>query len=143
MIHISEVIPDVMASIDAWFEYEGEDEMRFVMPLPPNRANQRKHWKAALREKKNYWDQLNVLAVTRQLPQPPERAPHFVRIESTLYVWAMMDVDNSFGRLKYVLDWLKGWGYIADDSPKHLALDTPKQIIDRKNQRLEIEIRAA
>ena len=51
-----------------------------------------------------------------------------------------MDTDNAYGRLKWVLDWLQAREYITDDSPKVIETLTVRQHIDRKNQRLELEL---
>lgn len=118
--------------------------MKLVVPLPPNAANSRRHWRVALKEKKAYWADLVGLKWAGRIPTEPSPAPNKSRIRVHLYVWNLMDTDNAFARLKPLLDWLQRWGYIADDSPKHLEWDgIPEQTIDRKNMRVEIELEAA
>ena len=61
-----------------------------------------------------------------------------------MYLHSPMDDGNAMNRMKWVEDWLKAWGYITDDSKKHLEwTGFPKQVIDRKYQRIEIELEAA
>lgn len=117
--------------------------MKLVLPLPPNKANARQHWRVALRAKKDYWNACTLLAMQRGFPKPPPQPMQHVVIKPTLYVWALNDHDNAVARLKPLLDWLQGHGYIANDSPKHCKLEMPDQIVDRKNPRIEIEIREA
>lgn len=141
LTRISDILPDVLCWLD--FDRDEEFAMKLVLPMPPNRANQRKHWRVALKEKKAYWAALDALRLARRLPPIPEAPPRFVALKTKMYVFSIMDHDNAVARLKYALDWLKAWGYIADDSPKHLRLEMPEQAVDRKNQRIEIEIREA
>ena len=59
-----------------------------------------------------------------------------------MYVWAYLDEDNSMARLKWTLDWLRGAGYVEDDKKRNLTFaGIPEQVIDRKNQRLEVRLR--
>ena len=63
------------------------------------------------------------------------------KISAKLYTYNKMDVDNLFARLKWPLDWLTRRGYILDDDPEILDWQgIPKQAVDRKNQRLEIQL---
>lgn len=116
--------------------------MKLVVPMPPNRGNARKHWRVVLKEKKAYLAALDALRLTRAIPRAPKVPPAFVTLKTQMYVFSIMDHDNAVSRLKHVLDFLVSGGYIADDSPKHLRLEMPEQFIDRKNQRIEIEIMA-
>jgi hypothetical protein len=113
--------------------------VRLVLPLPPNAANLRRHWRVALKEKKAYWRTLNMLAAAARFPVPP--APFDpARISAHLFVWNPMDDDNAMHRMKVVLDWLKG-PYIVDDSRKHLQwAGVPEQTIDRRNPRVEVTV---
>ena len=62
-------------------------------------------------------------------------------LTATFYVWAKMDPDNAVARLKWPIDCLVQHGLLVDDSEKHLDFtQIPKQVIDRKNQRVEIEL---
>jgi len=109
--------------------------MRFVMPLPPNRANARWHWRTEKRLKDEYYLACDLIC-RKQLRSAEnwERAT----ISAKLYVWAESDWDNLVGRLKWPVDWLVLSGFIRSDSPKVLEWQMPTQEIDRKNQRVEI-----
>ena len=109
--------------------------MRFVLPLPPNRANSRWHWREESRRKNTFY-----LMSTALYPRLPAQRLERCDISCDLYVWSVMDHDNLVGRCKWVLDWLQAREYIASDSPKCIGTLTVRQHIDRKNQRLELEI---
>ena len=110
--------------------------MRFILPLPPNRANARwGHWRVEKRYRDTFY-----LTSTALYPKLPKQTLERCDITCDLYVWNIMDTDNAYGRLKWVLDWLQARGYIASDSPKCIGTLTVKQHIDRKNQRLELHI---
>lgn len=52
-----------------------------------------------------------------------------------------MDDDNAMRRLKPLLDWLVGHGYLSGDSRKQIKwVGIPDQVIDRENQRVELTI---
>jgi hypothetical protein len=121
------------------------DPIRLTLPLPPNVANQRVHWRAKLKQKNSYWNVCSTLRHARKVPRPPADWPPLkARIAVRLFVWNTMDPDNAMARLKWVLDWLQAWDYIADDSPSALEwAGMPEQQIDRKDQRIEIELTAA
>jgi hypothetical protein len=51
-----------------------------------------------------------------------------------------MDLDNLMARCKWPVDWLVIRSVIAGDSPKELEWELPRQLIDRKDQRIEIEL---
>lgn len=53
---------------------------------------------------------------------------------------ARRDEDNVIAGCKYILDTLKGAEIIPDDSPKYVHL-LPEVFIDRKDPRIEIEIK--
>jgi hypothetical protein len=102
------------------------------------------HWRVKQREKRDYWGTLDLLLHARQLPQPPQEAPERATISATMYLGNYMDDGNAMNRMKWIEDWLKAWGYIRDDSKKHLEwAGFPVQHIDRKNPRIEIELEAA
>ena len=106
-----------------------------TLPLPPNRANARGHWSKHHAERMDY--------MTRAMVMHPKRLrepmPH-ARISATLYVWNKLDKDNLMARMKWPVDWLVSRGFIPDDSEKYLDWAMPKQVIDRKNQRVEITL---
>lgn len=114
--------------------------LKIVLPLPPNRANAREHWRVTLRKKSAYYTAatLHILNQTK----PSQRHSGLpMKVSATLYVWAMMDDDNSVARLKWSLDALKLAGMIRDDKRPWCALSgIPVQVIDRKNQRVELTL---
>ncbi len=110
--------------------------MKFILPLPPNRANSRWHWRTE-KAKKDSWF-MHADTLYRPSKEPPTK---MARISATLYTWNKMDVDNLFGRLKWPCDWLERRGWISGDDPDSLQwVGIPKQSIERKNQRLEITL---
>ena len=114
--------------------------MRFVLPLPLNLANSRLHYMIKHRAKKRYWEALDMLQLTRQIPAPPSEPIQSVTIGHTWHVGNRMDPDNAYARLKFPLDWLRTRGYIIEDREENVTLSPPKQHIDRKSPRLELTI---
>ena len=107
--------------------------IRLTLPLPPNRANAREHWRVTLRKKKAYYAlaDLALMKTCVRLKRPT--------LTATFYVWSKMDPDNATARLKWVIDSLVRHGIIVDDSEEHLDFTRiPKQVVDRKNQRVEL-----
>ena len=122
--------------------------MHFIVPMPPNRANDRSHWWKVHRDKKEYWEKLdNVQLVAHEgyvIPRPPPRPWPKAKASGILYVWSFMDQFNAGNRIKWLEDWLVKRGYIADDSLKALVWDqVPQQIIDRKFERVELILEVA
>jgi hypothetical protein len=118
--------------------------MKLVVPMPINLANSRMHWRVRHRKKEAYWALLNTLKGTKNIPRPPRQPPLKATISAVMYLHNPMDDGNAMGRMKWVEDWLTSWGYITDDSKKHLEwTGFPKQVIDRKNPRIEIELKEA
>ena len=118
------------------------DEITLTLPLPPNIANARMHWRAKNRRKIAYMAEANVWRMRRDNPvRWHGGTPGKVAISVKLYVWSIMDIDNLVARLKWPLDWLTMGEYIVDDSPDHLRwAGMPEQEIDRKNRRVEITL---
>ena len=110
--------------------------MRIVLPLPPNRANARWHWRTEKRKRADYFLRCHCT----DWKQP--RKPHsHVRLTATLYVWSRMDMDNLMARMKWPLDWLVRNEFLTDDGPDVIEwVGLPTQVVDRKNQRIEIEL---
>lgn len=112
-------------------------EIRLILPLPPNRANAREHWRVTHRKKKAYYE----LVQASLAKAPLSWAAACPTLTATLYVWAKMDPDNCVARLKWPIDMLVGLGYLIDDSEDYLDFtQIPKQVIDRKNPRVEIAL---
>jgi hypothetical protein len=112
--------------------------MKLTMPLPGNRANARWHWTTEKILRDEFYLACDVMC--RGQRKNRKRWDR-VTIKATLYVWQLSDQDNLVARLKWPLDYLVIRRYILDDSPKVLEwVGMPEQEIDRKNQRVEIEI---
>lgn len=110
--------------------------LTLTVPLPPNLANARMHWRVKLKAKKAYWETLSMLANMGKIPAEIVSRPPRARIAVTLYLHSPMDDDNAMARVKWILDWFVTNGYLAGDSRKHLEWDgLPKQFIDRKHPR--------
>ena len=116
--------------------------MRITLPLPPNMGNSRFHWRTADRKKKEYWELCRLHLISGRAPRPPHTPPKVTGVRATLYLHSKMDrLDNIYSRLKWTWDWLVAWGYMAGDRGDQADwTEPPKQVIDRKNPRVEIEL---
>jgi hypothetical protein len=114
--------------------------IELVLPLPPNLANARMHWRVKLKAKKAYTAALNMLSLARKIPRAPAEPLSGVTLAGHLYLWSFMDDDNALARIKWAADWLKGAGYIVDDKRPHCRFTIPEQTVDRKSQRLVLSI---
>ena len=110
--------------------------MKLTLPLPPNRGNARWHWRTENKLKNEYYDLCLFSVRVRRPMSMPDR----MRITVKLFTWSQMDTDNLMARLKWPVDFLVRRGYIRDDSPDALTWEMPTQAIDRKNQRIEVEL---
>ena len=110
--------------------------MKLTMPLPPARGNARWHWRTENRKKHEYYALCLATVKAKRPAFPLLRAD----IALTAYMWNLMDQDGLWSRLKWPLDWLVERGYIEDDSPRTLVWGLVQQTVDRKNQRIEIEL---
>jgi len=109
--------------------------LKITLPLPLNRANSRLHWRTENKYKKEYMMRCGLFYVAEDMPM---QAIQKAKISATLYTWSPMDTDNLMSRLKWPVDWLVKACVIADDSPRHLVWELPRQEVDRRNQRVEI-----
>lgn len=119
--------------------------MKIVLPLPPNMANGRMHWRTKNRKRENYFTLCHVVtARDGRHPAKPDQPLTKATVTVRLYVHNPMDSDNRMARIKWCLDFLKYDDWIVDDSDKVLTwTGIPTQAIDRKNPRVEIELEAA
>ena len=116
--------------------YRGPQPLKLTMPLPLALGNARLHWRKKLKLKHEYWDLCLVTVKTRRPVMVPERT----RITVRLFTWNRNDMEGLWARLKWPVDWLVTREYILDDSPDALTWEMPTQAIDRKNQRIEVEL---
>lgn len=115
------------------------------LPLPPNLANSRMHWRVRTRKGKAYRLAARVAILNARLAD--KQWPH-ISVRPRFYVWNMMDIDNAFGRLKWAMDALTRSGVIPDDRPAFVRYETdpdtggPYQVITRTpgGQKLVLEI---
>lgn len=107
------------------------ESLTFIVPLPPNLANGRMHWRTKERFRKNYFNTMDMLYAARLLPRPGDTwAQATVRAE--LFMKADMDDDNAMARCKWPVDWIVRKGYVLDDSRAHLRWEgLPAQTITR------------
>jgi hypothetical protein len=120
--------------------------MKITLPLPPNMANGRFHWRVKHNKRKAYFEACGMMYATKEWPITggyicrPDKA----RVRATIYCGGRMDVDNVFARMKWPIDWLVGAGILRGDSEKHLVWEMPVQIVKRNQQyRVEFELEAA
>ncbi len=115
--------------------------MKITLPLPPNLANGRMHWRVKHNRRKLYFEACDLLAAMHRLNSDTPQLAH-VRLRATIYCGGHMDADNALSRLKWPCDWLVRQGYLRGDSEKDLSWDWPiEQVIGRKQQyRVEFEL---
>lgn len=114
--------------------------LTLTLPLPPNLANARLHWRAKHRKRADYLASLEMLRITRQIPPAPPAPFRAVTLGSHLYVWSFLDDDNALARIKWAADFLTRAGYIVDDKRPHCRFTIPDQTVDRKAQRLVLTL---
>jgi len=110
--------------------------MKLVIPAIPPSPNRilGKHWSVKAGEK-NAW----VLLVRGQvLPKPVQKFR--CRVAIRLFHPRQYDKDNLYASVKPVVDALKHWRLIRDDSSEWLDLDVQQEKCPKKFQRTEIYI---
>ena len=125
--------------------------MKLTLPLPPNRANAREHYWVTHKKKKTYYAKAELalrgqcawvmnMATGRPRVRAERPCTKPMRLAATLYVWAKMDQGNLVARLKWLEDALVNYGLLVDDNEEWLDLQMPKQVVERKNRRVEITL---
>ena len=114
--------------------------LTLTLPLPPNRGNARGHWRKIQRDKTAYYAAADIALYNQLGPRSPNWRPQRMRLTSTLFVWQPSDPDNSVSRLKWVIDSLVRYGLLYEDRGAWLELEMPKQVVDRKQQRIELTL---
>lgn len=113
--------------------FQSGEGVIFRLPLPPNMANARLHWRSKDNLRKLYLSQCESLVGMRLLPTAPEIPLVFARLSVTLCVKREHDHDNAVARCKFACDFLQSGGYIQSDKPKFLEwVGMPKQIVDTR-----------
>lgn len=116
------------------------------VPMPPNIANGRQHWRVKLNAKHAYYNALDMLQAAGKIPAPPSKPIARAKIDAVMHLANRMDTGNAMHRAeKWPCDWLKTRGYIVDDSPAHLEwLSFPEQHVRRDgNYRIIFSLWAA
>lgn len=105
--------------------------LTFVVPMPPTLTNSGKgrsrHWRVLERERKDYWNHLDIVKVVSAhgdrttrgrlftAPPPPPSPLSRAEIASSMVLGGAMDDDNAMARHKWLIDWLVANGYLASD----------------------------
>lgn len=120
------------------------EALELVLPMPPNLANSRMHWRVKHKAKLEYWALCAMWLRGPDSQKPRTPLPH-ATISSVMYLGAPMDMDNAMARHKWALDYLTEDGWIVDDRRKCLTWTRfPEQIIKRDgNYRIVLSISAA
>lgn len=106
-----------------------------ILPMPPNMANSRMHWRSKDAARQTYFGHCDTLRTLGLLPEPPRVAPTHATIEARLVLMREMDADGAMSRLKWAVDWLVTRGYLEDDKPSHLSWrGVPEQAIKGKGE---------
>ena len=103
------------------------------VPKSPNRVLGH-HWSVKAGEK----DKWVLLIRSAFLPSGACREK--VRVAITVWNTVARDSDNLHASVKPVLDALKHWHLVRDDSPEWIDLDVQQELCSRKDKRTEIEI---
>jgi hypothetical protein len=114
------------------------DPIVLWIPRPPDNANSRAHYGAALVVKRRYLRELDTRLAAKLLPAPPATPVARAQLESHWWTQGRsrhLDPDNATRRLKPVIDWLVSRGYLAGDTQERLAWVQPVQF----RQHLPIE----
>jgi hypothetical protein len=115
--------------------------VKFTLPLPPNMANGRMHWRAKYEAQKSW--AARAIVAEPQLRGRHDVVPRAV-VTAVLYVHQAMDDDNAVARIKWCLDLLVKRGILAGDKrPQCQLAGIPDQFVDRKNPRVELTVEPA
>jgi hypothetical protein len=114
--------------------------LTLTLPMPPNIANGRMHWRVKHQKRRDYIDACDMRVKAKLAPHPPWKPLLRVTLNATLYCWSLNDDDNALARIKWAADWLKTRGYLVADKRPHCRFTIPEQVIDRANQRLVLTI---
>lgn len=116
--------------------------LTFVVPMPPNLANERMHWRVKERHRAAFFSGLNLRQAAGLFPKPPMPTPAKTQLHARMFLGQMMDHDNAVARLKWAIDWLVANKYLAGDNPKQLEwVGFPEQVVKRDgNYRVEFTL---
>ena len=110
--------------------------LHITVPMPPNIGNGgHYHWRTRDNQRKLYLATLDARQAAGLVPRPPKKPMTKARLRSVMHLGAAMDDDNAMRRHKWVLDWLRTRGYIADDKKKCLTwAGFPEQHVNRRDE---------
>lgn len=119
--------------------------MKIMLPLPPNMANGRMHWRVKNNKRKAYFEACDILMAPYTVYFPDDPPMTRTRLKATIYCGGRMDQDNAIARLKWPVDWLVRNDLLAEDSPAFLEWVWPIEQVVKRNQqyRVEFELEAA
>lgn len=114
----------------------------FVVPMPPNLANARLHWRAKDRKRTEFFASCDWLQATKMVPAPPAKPVERATLRVVMHLGAAMDTDNAMARTKWAIDWLTSRRYIVDDRQSVLEWEGfPIQVVKRDgNYRIELTL---
>lgn len=118
--------------------------MKITLPLPPNLANSRMHWRVKQKAKKAYWESCSIYsAISCHIREAVADAWPKAKVRATIYCGGRMDHDNAIARLKWPIDWLVEARVLVGDKPSQLEWHWPIEQVVKRNQEyrvvLEIE----
>jgi hypothetical protein len=96
------------------------------------------HWRE-LTNLKNTWKAL----VRSQIIPSPMNLSQRKRVKITLHHSRFYDKDNAYGAVKVLVDALKAWNLIWDDSAVYLDLSVEQEKCPHKKRHTVIELEAA
>lgn len=107
--------------------------------IPPslNKTQRMNRW--ALTDLKEFWRAL----VRTQIIPTPMNVSQKKRVKVTLHHSRLYDRDNSYGAVKVLVDALRAWNLIWDDSAKFLDLTVEQEKCPHKQRHTVVEIEAA
>jgi hypothetical protein len=114
--------------------------MTLTIPHIPPSLNRllRMHW-AAKKDLRDNWS----LLVRSQLQGTYLKPVVKMRCKITLAHSRLFDQDNAYGACKVVIDALKDWKLIVDDSKKYLSLTVKQTKVPHKQRHTIIELEPA
>lgn len=117
--------------------------MKITLPLPPNMANSRMHWRVKHKAKKEYFGTCDLIAFANAKTVHPMPEP--VKVRAVIYCGGRMDHDNAIARLKWPIDWMVENCILEGDKPSQLSWHWPIEQVVKRNQqyRVEFELEAA
>jgi hypothetical protein len=114
--------------------------MKLIIPeIPPSlNKTQRMHW-ATQRKLSKMWAWL----IRSKLPEMHLEPIVKMRVSVTLCHSRFFDKDNAYGACKPLVDGLKTWGLVRDDTAEFLELTVEQEKCPHKQRHTIIDLEAA